>query len=78
MWVDKIKGETCGKYEREQKCIHGFGTETRRKSPLGRFRGRWEDYIKVDVGRDVMREDVEWFRIEVKVASSCKHGNGAS
>jgi hypothetical protein len=48
---DEIKknemGGACDMYGGHEKCIQGFGGETRGKEPLGRPRPRWEDNIKV-------------------------------
>ena len=42
-----------------EKCIQGFGGETRRKEPLGRPRRRWEDNIKMDL-QEVGRGGTDW------------------
>jgi len=36
-------------YVREERCIQGFGGETRGKEPLGRPSRRWEDNVKMDI-----------------------------
>jgi hypothetical protein len=41
--------ETFVTYGGEVRYIEGFGREIWRKSPLGRSRRRWEDYIKADL-----------------------------
>jgi hypothetical protein len=56
-WDDEIKknktdGE-CGTYGGEERCIHDFGGETRRKWPLGRPRHRWKDTVKMYLKWDV-------------------------
>ena len=33
----------------EERCIQGFGEESRGKIPFGRPRHRWEDNIKMDL-----------------------------
>ena len=33
----------------KERCIQGFGAETRGKEPLGRLRSRWEDNIKMEL-----------------------------
>ena len=48
-------GGACGTYVGEERCVQGFGGETRgKKRPLGRLRHRWKDNIKTDL------YDVEW------------------
>jgi hypothetical protein len=37
----------CSTNGRVEKCIQGFGGETRGKEPLGRPKYRWEDDIKM-------------------------------
>ena len=41
-------GEASGTYWGEEKCVQGFGGESRRKEQLGRTRHRWEDNIRMD------------------------------
>ena len=41
-------------YGGEERCIQGFGGETKGKRPLGRPRRRWEDNIKMDL------QEMEW------------------
>jgi hypothetical protein len=43
--------------------------KTLRKCPLGRPRRRWEDNIKMDLGREVVRRVSEWSWL--RTASKC-------
>jgi len=48
-------GGACGTYGGEERCVQGFGGETRgKKRQFGSLRHRWEDNIKMDL------YDVEW------------------
>jgi hypothetical protein len=47
-------GGTCGTYVGQDRCIKGFGGETRGKKPLERPRLKWKDNIKMDL------EEVGW------------------
>jgi hypothetical protein len=43
-------GGACGTYGGEERCVQGFGGETRdKKRTLERLRHRWENIIKIDV-----------------------------
>jgi hypothetical protein len=48
-------GRTCSTNGSEEGCIYDSGGKARRKRPLGRPRGRWEDEIKMDL---IERQDV--------------------
>jgi hypothetical protein len=43
----------------EERCIQGFGRENEAKTPLGRYRRRWEDNINMDI-KELGLEGVEW------------------
>ena len=42
-------GGTCGTYGRQERCIRGYGVETKGKRPLGRPRHRREYNVKMDL-----------------------------
>jgi hypothetical protein len=42
---------TCGTYGRGEESVRGFGGKTRRKENTLRPRNRWEDGIRMDLGR---------------------------
>jgi hypothetical protein len=46
-------GGKCGTYGGEERCVHDFGGETRRKRPLGRPKHRWENTVKMGLKWDV-------------------------
>jgi hypothetical protein len=48
-------GRACGMDGKGEKHVHGFGGKARRKKLLERPRRRWEDGIKMDVKRDLLR-----------------------
>jgi len=67
-----------GAHGTDEKCVRGFGRETRRDNiPPGIRRLRWEDNIKMDlkgVGCGFDSSGSGWG----PVASSCEHGNEPS
>jgi len=52
-------GDACSMYGGEERCIQGFGGETRGEEPLGRNRNRWKDNIKTDL-QDVACGGMDW------------------
>jgi hypothetical protein len=53
--------DVVGAWERRENC-KGFGGKARRKEPLGTPRCRWEDGIKMTLGRGVWSGFI-WLRI---------------
>jgi hypothetical protein len=44
-------GRACGTHGRGEKSVQGLGRKTKGRRPLGRPRRRWEDGIKLILGR---------------------------
>jgi hypothetical protein len=53
MYRNKM-GEACSTYDGEESCIQGFGGKLKGKRPLGRFRCRSKNNIKLDL------QEVRW------------------
>jgi hypothetical protein len=55
-------GGTCGARGGGKRCLQDFGWEPEGKRPLGRPRYRWEDNIKIDLGRWSI-DGVNWIQL---------------
>jgi len=60
--VIRQKDGACGTIGGEDKCVQGFGGETRGKEPLGRPKCRWDDDIKMDL-KTVTCDGGEWIHM---------------
>jgi hypothetical protein len=55
-------GESCSTYEREERCIHGFGCEDRREENTGKTRRRSEDNIKMGL-KEIGIDGAKWIQL---------------
>jgi hypothetical protein len=55
-------GMTYRTHGNEEKWIHDFGGKTRRKSPLGRARRRWENNIEIYF-REIVWGNMDWIHL---------------
>jgi len=53
---------TCGTHGEGERCLQGFGWETRGRRPLGRPRHRWEDDVKMDL-REAGIDGTNWIQL---------------
>jgi hypothetical protein len=53
---------TCGTHRGRERCLQGFGWESRRERPLRRPRRRYEDNIKMDL-REIRINGENWIRL---------------
>jgi len=56
---DKVGG-THGTYAGEERCIHGFGRETRGKEVNCKTKCRWEDNITMDLQEICWERGLDW------------------
>jgi hypothetical protein len=61
-WVGISLGGACSTHERNAKCLQNFPGEPEGKRPLGRYRLRWEDNIRMGL-TEIRWEVLDWIEL---------------